>query len=53
MSEEENKLIIIMIDYLLDFGIDGYLPCQDDDESSGEIALGAAIKLKKLLEVKP
>ena len=50
MTTEETKLVNTMIDYLVYNGLAGCLPCQDDDESSGEIVLNAALKLKKLRE---
>ena len=61
METEETKLMQIekitkdvdtMIDYLVYNGLAGCLPCQDDEESSGEIALGAALRLKNLREVR-
>jgi len=45
---KEEELINIVLDYVVYNGLLGCLPCQDDDESSGEIALTAALALKEL-----
>ena len=47
---ELDKVIETMIDYLVCNGLDACLPRQDGDESSDEIVLNAALKLKKLRE---
>ena len=50
--EKVTKDVDIMIDYLVYNGLLGCLPCQDDDESSGEIVLEAALRLKNLREMR-